>query len=72
MDTDLNLEKAKKSIRQREAVHEQQAILQSGMKQEPSSVDAMKYKSISNGGTNLRPNQILNTDISPPAHTTEE
>ena len=47
MDADLTLEKAKKSIRQREAVHEQQEILESGIKQEPSSLDAMgqKYKS---------------------------
>ena len=45
MDADLTLEKAKKSIRQREAVHEQQEILESGIKQEPSSLDAMKHKS---------------------------
>jgi hypothetical protein len=35
MDTDLTLEKAKKSIHQREAVHEQQEILKSRVKQEP-------------------------------------
>ena len=45
MDADLTLEKAKKSIRQREAVHEQQEILKSGVKQEPpAALDAMKHK----------------------------
>ena len=39
MDSDLTLEKAKKQIRQREAVHEQQQELKGD---EPSSADAVK------------------------------
>ncbi len=43
LDPDLTLEKAKKLVRQREAVHKQQAMLRDGSKQE-MPVDFVRYK----------------------------
>ena len=44
-DTELKLEKAKKTIRQCEAIHEQQCVLKGA---EPSSLEAVQYSRSSN------------------------
>ena len=45
MDAELTLEKAMKTIRQREAVHEQQMVLSGGERtNEPGNLDQMNHK----------------------------
>ena len=46
-DSELTLKKAKTITRQREAIHEQQVILDTGESSQPSSVDAIKHKGAS-------------------------
>ena len=55
MDATLTLEKAKKAIRQKEAVTEQQAFLQEGSKKDPITIDEVnKGRSGRGGGARAR------------------
>ena len=54
LDAELTLEKAKKAIRQREAVHEHQDVLTGDLRNPPTAVDAIQHTKQSRKTSNKR------------------